>query len=178
MTRVITVRSVMVRIVAVVCALICAAALSPAHAQQAAPSPPIVIENVTVINVDTGARWPDQTVVVAGNRISAVGQTASVTRPPGARVVDGRGKFLMPGLWDTHVHALFNGFDRAMPYLAAIGITSVRDMANSFEQLADARRPREDPNFIAPRLAVATGPGSTVCRRTSVRFRSLPGCCS
>ena len=148
----------MLRIFAVVCALVCAAT-RPALAQQAAPSAPIVIENVTVINVDTGARWPDQTVVVTGTRISAVGQAASVTRPAGARVVDGRGKFLIPGLWDTHVHALFNGFDRAMPYLAAIGITSVRDMANSFEQLADARRPRQDPNFIAPRLAVATGPG-------------------
>ena len=114
---------------------------------------------MTVINVYTGARWPDQTVVVTANRISAVGQAAGVRRPAGARVIDGRGKFLIPGLWDTHVHALFNGFDRAMPYLAAIGITSVRDMANSFEQLADARRPRQDPNFIAPRLAVATGPG-------------------
>ena len=149
----------MVHIVAVVCALICAGAVRPAHAQQALPSPPIVIENVTVINVDTGARWPDQTVVVTGSRISAVGQAASVTRPAGARVLDGRGKFLIPGLWDTHVHALFNKFDVAMPYLASIGITSVRDMASSFEQLADARRPRTDPNFIAPRLAVATGPG-------------------
>ena len=120
----------MLRISVVVCALVCATAVRAAAAQQAAPSAPIVIENVTVINVDTGAR-----------------------------VVDGRGKFLIPGIWDNHVHALFNKFDVAMPYLASIGITSVRDMANSFEQLADARRPREDPNFIAPRLQVATGPG-------------------
>jgi imidazolonepropionase-like amidohydrolase len=149
----------MLRLLTVVSTLVCATAVGPAAAQQAVAPPPIVIENVTVINVDTGARWPDQTVVVTGNRISAVGVSASVTRPAGARVVDGRGKFLIPGVWDSHVHALFNKFDVAMPYLAAIGITSVRDMANSFEQLADARRPREDPNFIAPRLAVATGPG-------------------
>lgn len=158
MRRVITMRSAMLRIFTVVCALVCATAARPALARQAAPSPSIVIENVTVINVDTGARWPDQTVMVTGNRIGAVGQAASVQRP-GARVVDGRGKFLIPGLWDTHVHALFNGFDRAMPYLAAIGVTSVRDMASSFAELADARRPREDSNFVAPRLAVATGPG-------------------
>jgi imidazolonepropionase-like amidohydrolase len=147
----------MLRIFATVFAVVSATAAS-AVAQQVPPSP-LVIENVTVINVETGARWPDQTVVVTGNRISAVSQATSVTRPAGARVVDGRGKFLMPGLWDTHVHALFNGFDRAMPYLAAIGVTSVRDMASSFVELADARRPREDPDFIAPRLAVATGPG-------------------
>jgi imidazolonepropionase-like amidohydrolase len=149
----------MLRVSVVVCALVCATAVRPAAAQQTAPSSPIVIENVTVINVDTGARWPDQTVVVTGSRISAVGQAASIQRPAGARVVDGRGKFLIPGIWDNHVHALFNKFDVAMPYLASIGITSVRDMANSFEQLADARRPREDPNFIAPRLQIATGPG-------------------
>src|SRR5687767_14878798 len=125
-------RSVMLRIFAIVCVVGCATSVRPAAAQQPAPSPPIVIENVTVINVETGARWPDQTVVVTANRISALGQAASLTRPAGARVVDGRGKFLIPGLWDTHVHALFNGFDRAMPYLASIGITSVRDMANSF----------------------------------------------
>ena len=143
---------------AFVCAVLCATALCQVSAQQVAPSPPLVIENVTVINVETGARWPDHTVVVTGNRISAVGPAATIPRPAGARVVDGRGKFLSPGLWDTHVHALFNGFDRAMPYLAAIGITSVRDMASSYDELADARKPREDPNFIAPRLAVASGP--------------------
>ena len=122
--------------------------------------------------VDTGARWPDQTVVVTGNRISAVGQAASVTRPPGARVVDGRGKFLMPGLWDTHVHALFNGFDRAMPYLAAIGITSVRDMANSFQQLADARRPRQDSEL---HRATARGRDRSGARRCAAELRSASG---
>ena len=148
----------MFRKFALVCAFVCVAALRPVAAQQAAPASPIVIENTTVINVDTGARWSDQTVVVTGNRISAVGQAASITRPAGARVVDGRGKFLIPGIWDSHVHALFNEFDKAAPYLAAIGVTSFRDMANSFEELSDARKPRTDPNFIASRLAVATGP--------------------
>jgi imidazolonepropionase-like amidohydrolase len=137
----------------------CAVALRAASAQQAAPSSALVIQNVTVINVETGARWTDQTVVVTGNRISAVGQASAIRPPAAARVVDGRGKFLIPGLWDTHVHALFNGFNQAMPYLAAIGITSVRDMASSFAQVADARTPREDPNFIAPRAAVLSGPG-------------------
>jgi imidazolonepropionase-like amidohydrolase len=148
----------MFRMFALVCAFACVVALHPAAAQQVAPSSPIVIENTTVINVDSGARWSDQTVVVTGNRISAVGQAASITRPAGARVVDGRGKFLIPGIWDSHVHALFNEFDKAAPYLAAIGVTSFRDMANSFEELSDARKPRTDPNFIAPRMAVATGP--------------------
>lgn len=149
----------MLRMCGVVCALMCAVALRAASAQQAAPSSALVIQNVTVINVETGARWTDQTVVVTGNRISAVGQASAIRPPAAARVVDGRGKFLIPGLWDTHVHALFNGFNQAMPYLAAIGITSVRDMASSFAQVADARTPREDPNFIAPRAAVLSGPG-------------------
>lgn len=149
----------MLRMCGVVCALMCAVAIRTGSAQQSAPSSALVIQNVTVINVETGARWTDQTVVVTGNRISAVGQASAIRPPAAARVVDGRGKFLIPGLWDTHVHALFNGFNQAMPYLAAIGVTSVRDMASSFAQVADARTPREDPNFIAPRAAVLSGPG-------------------
>jgi imidazolonepropionase-like amidohydrolase len=78
-------------------------------APQQTISPAVVIEYTTIINVETGARWPDQTVVVNGNRIAAFGAAGSVQTPTGARVVDGRGKFLIPGIWDMHVHALFNG---------------------------------------------------------------------
>jgi len=68
----------MLRRFTVVCSLVCAAAARPAVAQQTASSPPLVIENVTVINVETGVRWPDHTVVVSANRISAVGPAATI----------------------------------------------------------------------------------------------------
>jgi len=65
---------------------------------------PVVFTRVTVID-GTGARaQPDMTVVVTGNRISAIGKTGRVVIPEGAQIIDATGKFLIPGLWDMHVH--------------------------------------------------------------------------
>src|SRR6516165_5669748 len=85
-------------------------------AQQAIPVPSgsFAIEHVTVINVETATRTPDQTVVVTGNKIAAVGPSAKTKAPAGARIVDGTAKFLIPGIWDTHVHAL-RLMDRGLP---------------------------------------------------------------
>ena len=70
-----------------------------------------------------------QTVVVRGSRIVEVGPSASVRVPAGARRMDGRGKWLIPGLWDMHVHAFGYSFpDFAGPLLLAHGVTGVRDM--------------------------------------------------
>ena len=61
-----------------------------------------VITGVTVIDVAAGRSVPDQTVVVAGDRITRTGARAGFKVPAGARIVDGTGKFLIPGLWDMH----------------------------------------------------------------------------
>ena len=87
-----------------------APAASTAHATRTAPraAPPrataLAITGVTVIDVAGGRRVPGQTVVLAGTRISVVGPSDRTWVPNDARVVDGRGKYLIPGLVDTHVH--------------------------------------------------------------------------
>ena len=63
------------------------------------------ITNVTVIDMNSSRPTPDCTVVVTDNRITAVGPSHATHVPERARVVDGSGQYLMPGLWDTHVHA-------------------------------------------------------------------------
>ena len=93
---------------AVLATVVTVAAHSTATAQPSAPAmdrqaAPVAITNVTVIDVAGGRRVPGQTVVISGSRIRAVGRR--VTVPAGARVVDGRGRFLIPGLWDMHVHS-------------------------------------------------------------------------
>src|SRR5688500_7837479 len=68
---------------------------------------PVAITNVTIVDVARGRRVPGQTVVVQGATIAAAGPAAGPERvrvPAGARLVPGRGKFLIPGLWDMHVH--------------------------------------------------------------------------
>ncbi len=82
-------------------ALLAATACARPHAGQES----IAITHVSVIDVASGATRPDNTVLVSGNRITYVGPAASARIPPGARVIDGRNKFLIPGLWDMHVRA-------------------------------------------------------------------------
>ncbi|HEX2080181.1 MAG TPA: amidohydrolase family protein [Longimicrobium sp.] len=89
----------------------------------------IAITGVTVIDGTGAPARADQTVVVQGSRIVAVGPSASVRVPAGARRIEARGKWLIPGLWDMHVHAFGYGFaDFTGPLLLAHGVTGARDM--------------------------------------------------
>ena len=76
------------------------------------------------------------TVVIRNGRIEALGPTGATTFPDGAEVVSGRGQFLMPGLWDMHVHlGGYEGARRTLPLLLANGITGVRDMASPLDEI-------------------------------------------
>ena len=86
----------------------------------------LVFTNVTVIDATGAPAKPDMTVVIKGGRIAALGKTAKLHVPENARVVDATGKFLIPGLWDMHIHPLDE-----KDYLAlftANGVTGVRVM--------------------------------------------------
>jgi hypothetical protein len=82
---------------------------------------------------------PDATVVVAGDRIAAVGGAATPV-PAGSRVIDARGRTLLPGLWDMHVHVQIP--EAGLLYLAS-GVTTIRDMGNH-PDVIDARVVRLD----------------------------------
>ena len=114
---------------------------------------PIVIRNVTTIDVQTGSLHPSQTVTVEGTRLKAVGDASQIATPKGARIVDGTGKFLIPGLWDMHVHATGPGVDRLLlPVLVANGVTGVREMFGTFRWYADARAMAKRGEIVMPRL--------------------------
>ena len=87
----------------------------------------VAITHVAVVDVEHGTAQADLTVVINGDRIVSVDKKPA---PPGAQIVDGRGKFLMPGLWDMHTH-LTDSRESALPALAATGVTYVRDAGNS-----------------------------------------------
>ena len=152
------------------------------HAQQEA-RPPVAITHASVVDVESGRTLRDQTVVVRGGRIEAVGPAARVAVPPGARTVDGRGKFVIPGLWDMHVHAAFPGLDRLyMPLLAANGVTGVREMFSRLDWVASTRERIRDGELLGPRI-VASGhvldgsqpmlPGSVVVRDAAEARRAV-----
>ena len=95
---------------------------------QAAPTGQrLVITGVTVVDVRDGRLMPGRTVVVAGSRIVSVGSGRARSRSSGDRVIDARGKFMIPGLWDMHVHSAVAA-QRELPLYLALGITGVRNM--------------------------------------------------
>ncbi len=124
------------------------------------PSPPLAITNVTVIDTTGGPNRPGMTVVVEGDRITAVGQASEVWPPTGSTTVDGSGKFLIPGLWDMHIHTFFGdwvpgGREVTLPLLLANGVTGVRDMGSDLEPILAARRDVESRKLLGPRMIVS-----------------------
>lgn len=67
------------------------------------PMKPVVIRHITVVEVATGALRPDMSVVIRAGRIAGIGTDAQTPIPPAEEVFDGRGKYVIPGLWDMHV---------------------------------------------------------------------------
>ena len=120
--------------------------VSPIGLSGAQEAGPIIIEDVTVIDVDSGERVENRTVVVSGNRIASVRPATGADAPPGARVLDGRGKFLIPGLWEMHAHAFEHygiDYDFSMDMyklFLAHGVTGVRDMGSFLGQLLAGKR--------------------------------------
>jgi hypothetical protein len=115
----------------------------------------VAITHVSVIDVVNGATYQDYNVLIKGSRIAYVGPAAAAPPFENARVIDGRGKFLIPGLWDMHVHGFVYVFsDFAGPLLLANGITGARDMGyyidTTLRWKADIAAGRE----IGPRLVV------------------------
>jgi imidazolonepropionase-like amidohydrolase len=109
------------------------ALLLPLPAGLAAEPTPLVFTHVTVIDATGRPPLPNRTVIVAGNRIQAIGETGRLRTPRGAKVVAASGKFMIPGLWDMHVHfrggaALIPGNESWLSLFVANGITGVREM--------------------------------------------------
>lgn len=125
---------------------------------QGAPAPPAVaITHVTVIDAADPAPRLDHTVVVRGRHIVAVGPAAATAVPPGSRVLSGRGRFLIPGLWDMHVHTDVPAGREVLRLYVENGVLSVRDMAGTWAQLTAWRRDIAAGRLIGPRI-MASGP--------------------
>jgi imidazolonepropionase-like amidohydrolase len=144
-----------------ICALACCAAFFLAAAP-ATPRATVAVTHVTVVNPgaddDSASRLPDQTVVIDGHRITSVGPSAALPVRAGAIVIDGSGKFLIPGLWDMHVHTLWEpAIDTLFPLFIANGVTGVRDMHTHFplDQVRAWQKEVEDGRRVGPRFVFA-----------------------
>lgn len=96
-------------------------------------------------------------MVIQGNRIILVGPDSATPFPPNAQIIDGRGKYLIPGLWDLHVHTDVPGARQVLSLYVANGVTGVRDMGGDWTQLSTLRAEVRSGRLWGPRLLL-TGP--------------------
>ena len=114
---------------------------------------PLAITHITVIDA-TGARAkPDMTVVILDGRISSIGRAGKTKIPNGAREIDGKGKFLMPALWDMHVH--FFDAERTLPLFVANGVLGVRELGGPMDDVMKWRADAAGNKIVSPRIVTA-----------------------
>jgi imidazolonepropionase-like amidohydrolase len=123
-----------------------------------ADSKSVAFIHATVIDATGSVPMPDATVLLNDDRIVAVGRTGSIVIPNDAEVVDSTGQFIIPGLWDMHVH-LGNYWDgkKTLARLAAYGVMGVRDMASPVGDILRLRQDTRNSRLGGSRI-VAAGP--------------------
>jgi len=132
-----------------VSALVCSAAVAVIT-----QAPTLAITGVNVVDVVNGRIVPNSTVVVTSDTITAVTQDGAA--PAGARRIDGRDKFLIPGLWDMHAHIEGNE-NSWLPLYIANGVTGIRDMGADLDFILDVREATASRRTLGPRI-IAAGP--------------------
>lgn len=148
----------MTRVFRLMLFLVLACRLVPAQS-----SPVVIIHDVTVIDTTGGPSQTHRTVIVRDGKIDEVGSSAGGMGGKLAGThVDGSGKYLIPGLWDMHVHTVFGDwFPRAkevtLSLFIANGITGVRDMGSELEVLQQWRKEISAGTLVGPRI-VMSGP--------------------
>ena len=149
----------------------------------------IIIENVTLIDGTGRPPVAGVSVLVRGDRIVAIGPGpfAMTMEYPGPRMIDGTGKYLMPGLWDVHVHLSggrgrdgpdFEAGVRALHGFIYSGITSIFDAGNNTDFIFGLRAREREGEIVSPRIfatgPVVTAPGGHGGGRGSTLIDSWP----
>jgi imidazolonepropionase-like amidohydrolase len=114
----------------------------------------LVITRINVVDVTDGRILPDSTVTISGGTIRSISRNGAPS--PGAQVVDGQGRFLIPGLWDMHAHMEMAGEPWLQLYVAN-GVTGIRDMGSTLDVILNLREATSSGRVLGPRI-FAAGP--------------------
>jgi imidazolonepropionase-like amidohydrolase len=140
---------------AVLLAVALLAAAPRVHAQST------TIDNVTIVDVSNGRLQPNRTVVIEGQRIVRIERATAATRA--RATLDGTGMYVIPGLWDMHIHAYFTN-DTArfhstsevmFPLFIVNGVTGVRDLGSNLDASLAARDSIAAHQLTGPRMLVS-----------------------
>lgn len=114
-----------------------------------AQSPRLVLTNIQVVDVEKGKILPGQTVAITGDRITSLMKSSSFKPAPTDSIVDCRGQYLIPGLWDMHTHVWAP--DYFFSLFIANGITGIRGMFEPVVLANQWRKQGNTPGELAPR---------------------------
>jgi imidazolonepropionase-like amidohydrolase len=106
---------------------------------------PVLFDKVRLFDADKGLFLANRAVLAQGGKITAIGAAGSLKSPAGTRVIDGRGKTLVPGIWDSHMHI---GDDWAVLSNVANGITSFRSPGTTFDRAIEATKRRASGELL------------------------------
>jgi imidazolonepropionase-like amidohydrolase len=118
---------------------------------------PLVIAGATVISGADSAPRTEASVVIEGGHIACIGSPATCPEPRGARTINGRGRWLIPGFFDAHVH-ITEEQGHFGPLYLAFGITSVRDVGGYVDLLLALRARIVAGAALGPRIYLAGNP--------------------
>lgn len=127
-----------------------------AHVPTSATSSVIGITDVSIVDPERGVVRPHMTAFLRGPRILSITPASKTPLDCTTVQVDGRGLYLLPGLWDMHVHLTIEG-RWSLPEYIAHGVTGVRDMGGNVEDLKSIREDIRNGSVVGPRI-VFTGP--------------------
>ena len=123
------------------------------------PAPTLVFTHVNVVDATGTPAQSDMSVVVRDGRIADIKKSSEAHIPEHATVIDGRGKYLIPGLWDMHVHTAFGEWippdENTLRLFVANGVTGVRDMGSDLEIVKKWRAEIAAGRLLGPRMVIA-----------------------
>jgi len=145
---------------------VCSLYLLLVVATLSSPAESLVIRKVNVVDLLTGTVKPDQTLVIAGDNISQMGATSEISLPSGAKLISGEGYYLIPGLWDMHVHlrsdptkpdiSLAKENAAVLKLFLANGVVGIREMGGDLaESIIQWRKEVEENKREGPRIITA-----------------------
>src|SRR5580704_9231887 len=115
----------------------------------------LALTHVTIIDPGVGKPQQDMTILVRGHDIAAVGRAKQVTIPASVKVINGTGKFVIPGLWDMHSH--FRDAGRDLKMEIANGVLGTRNMGGVAKEVFPLRDAIATSQHLGPKI-VACGP--------------------
>src|SRR5215472_12777889 len=128
--------------------------------QQSQNTPPLVVMHVNLIDATGSAVQPDMTVMIRADRIMTIKKSSDFRAPAEAKVINAHGQYMIPGLWDMHVHTVFGDWlpkdeEVTLPLFVANGVTGVRDMGGDLETLRVWRSQIGSGKLLGPRMVLA-----------------------